>query len=51
MRSSLRLCIALFFCANFSLNAQEQHTIEFNHLFDGTFTPKGIQNIRWMNDG
>ena len=51
MRLPLQLCIALVFCASFSVTAQERRPIEFEHLFDGTFTPNRIQNIRWMNDG
>ena len=51
MRLSLQVCIALVFCASFSVTAQERQPIEFEHLFDGTFTPNRIQNIRWMNDG
>ncbi len=30
---------------------QQKKPIEFNHLFDGTFSPAGIQNIDWMQDG
>lgn len=51
MRLSLQVCIALVFCASFSVTAQERQPIEFEHLFDGTFTPNRIQNIRWMNNG
>lgn len=31
--------------------AQQKKQIEFRHLFDGTFSPAGIQNINWMQDG
>ncbi|MEX2363350.1 MAG: S9 family peptidase, partial [Balneolaceae bacterium] len=31
--------------------AQEKKPIEFEHLFDGTFSPNSVQNVRWMNDG
>lgn len=51
MRLSLQICIALVFCASFSVTAQDRQPIEFEHLFDGTFTPNRIQNVRWMNDG
>ena len=51
MRLSLQVCIALVFCASFSVTAQEPQPIEFDHIFDGTFTPNQIQNVRWMNDG
>ncbi len=51
MRKTLQLCIALVFCASVSVSAQEPKPIEFDHLFDGTFTPNTINNVRWMNDG
>lgn len=51
MRLSLQICIALVCFASFSVTAQERQPIEFEHLFDGTFTPNRIQNVRWMNDG
>ena len=31
--------------------AQQKQPIAFEHLFDGTFSPDGIQNINWMKDG
>lgn len=51
MRLSLHLCIALVFCASFSVTAQERQPIIFDHIFDDTFSPNRIQNVRWMNDG
>lgn len=34
-----------------SLYAQDKKTITFEHIFDGTFSPEGIQAIEWMKDG
>ncbi|MBO6793173.1 MAG: S9 family peptidase [Balneolaceae bacterium] len=51
MRKTLHLCIALVFCASISLSAQDRKPIEFDHIFDGTFSPTTINNVRWMNDG
>ncbi|MEO1022711.1 MAG: DPP IV N-terminal domain-containing protein [Bacteroidota bacterium] len=31
--------------------AYAQQPITFDHIFDGTFSPKRVQNVRWMNDG
>ena len=31
--------------------AQNKKPIEFEHIFDGTFSPNTVQNVRWMNDG
>ncbi|MDX1587271.1 MAG: DPP IV N-terminal domain-containing protein, partial [Balneolaceae bacterium] len=33
------------------VQAQQKQAITFNHLFDGTFSPEGIQNVNWMKDG
>lgn len=33
------------------LSAQQAKSISFEHIFDDSFTPKGIQNINWMKDG
>lgn len=33
------------------LSAQQANSISFEHIFDGDFTPRGIQNINWMKDG
>lgn len=51
MRLSLQFCITLCICISFSAIAQERKPIEFEHIFDGTFTPESVQNIRWMNNG
>lgn len=51
MRKTLSLCIALVLCVGVNVSAQEPKPIEFDHLFDGTFTPNTINNVRWMNDG
>ena len=51
MRFSLHVCFILFFYISFSALAQERKPIQFEHIFDDTFTPERIQNIRWMNDG
>jgi dipeptidyl-peptidase-4 len=42
------LCVALF---SIAAVAQDKKPIEFNHVVDGSFSPKSVQNIRWMNDG
>lgn len=31
--------------------AQDAKPIEFEHLFNETFSPNSVQNVRWMNDG
>lgn len=31
--------------------AQDVKPIEFDHLFDDTFSTNSVQNVRWMNDG
>lgn len=51
MRKTLQLCIALVFCASVSVSAQELKPIEFDHIFDESFSPTTISNVRWMNDG
>jgi dipeptidyl-peptidase-4 len=51
MRKTLSLCIALVLYVGVNVSAQEPKPIEFDHLFDGTFTPNTINNVRWMNDG
>lgn len=33
------------------LLGQNKKEITFEHVVDGTFSPAGIQNIRWMQDG
>ncbi len=33
------------------LQAQEKKAITFDHIFDQTFSPEGIQNVNWMKDG
>lgn len=33
------------------VQAQEKKPITFEHLFDDTFSPEGIQNVNWMKDG
>lgn len=42
------IMLAVFSAASF---AQDVKPIEFEHLFDGTFSPNSVQNVRWMNDG
>lgn len=34
-----------------SVQAQQKKAITFDHLFDDTFSPEGIQNVNWMKDG
>lgn len=33
------------------VQAQQKKSISFNHIFDRTFSPEGIQNVNWMKDG
>lgn len=33
------------------LQAQQKKAITFEHIFDNTFSPEGIQNVNWMKDG
>ena len=33
------------------VQSQQKKAIEFEHLFNGTFSPSGIQNVNWMKDG
>lgn len=33
------------------VEAQQKKEIAFHHIFDGTFSPSGIQNVNWMQDG
>ena len=51
MRFALRILCAIILGFNISVNAQSAKPIEFDHIFDGAFSPKGIQQVRWMNDG
>lgn len=52
MRLMVRHCMALFFAVvAISSSAQERQPIQFEHIFDGTFSPKGISQVRWMNNG
>lgn len=51
MRFALRILCAIILGFNISVNAQSAKPIEFDHILDGTFVPKGIQQVRWMNDG
>lgn len=45
--------LSLLFLAVLSLTAvaQDKKPIEFEHVFDGTFSPNSVENVRWMNDG
>lgn len=51
MRFMVRLCFALLFGAFVTVQAQDLKPIEFEHLFDETFSVEGLQSVRWMNDG
>ena len=42
--------ILLILCP-LSISAQDKKPIGFEHIFDGTFSPNSVQNVRWMNDG
>ena len=45
-----RIPLITVWCMLVSL-AYAQQPITFDHIFDGTFSPKRVQNVRWMNDG
>ena len=46
----LRYSLVILVALSSSLFAQN-NPIEFEHLFDDTFSPEGIEQVRWMNDG
>ncbi|WP_421775130.1 S9 family peptidase [Gracilimonas sp.] len=48
---ALRLSIVLIALCSVATVAQDKKPIEFEHIFDGTFSPNSVQNVRWMNDG
>ena len=43
--------IILLVACSLNISAQEKKPINFEHIFDGTFSPSNVQNVRWMNDG
>ncbi len=43
------LILAMVLCV--SAFAQTQKPLQFSHIFDSSFSPKSIENVRWMNDG
>lgn len=47
----LKLSVLLLVIFSVTSVAQDKQPIEFTHLFDGTFSPNNVQNVRWMNDG
>lgn len=47
----LKLSIVLLAMCSITAIAQDKKPIEFEHLFDGTFSSNSVQNVRWMNDG
>ncbi|MBD3615235.1 MAG: DPP IV N-terminal domain-containing protein [Gracilimonas sp.] len=47
----LKLSVLLLVICSVTSVAQDKQPIEFTHLFDGTFSPNNVQNVRWMNDG
>lgn len=51
MRLMVRLCLAISLMAFVAVQAQERLPITFDHLFDGTFNPERVEQVRWMNDG
>ncbi len=48
---AIKLTFLWIVAATVAVAAQGNKPIEFEHVFDGTFSPKGVQNVRWMNDG
>ncbi|MFD2532699.1 S9 family peptidase [Gracilimonas halophila] len=47
----LKLSILLLAICSVTAIAQDKKPIEFEHVFDGTFSSNNVQNVRWMNDG
>ena len=47
----LKLSILLLAICSVTAIAQDKKPIEFEHVFDGTFSSNSVQNVRWMNDG
>ncbi len=48
---ALKFSIILIALCSLTAVAQDKKPIEFEHVFDGTFSPNSVQNVRWMNDG
>jgi dipeptidyl-peptidase-4 len=48
---ALKLSIILMTLCSVIAVAQDKKPIGFEHIFDGTFSPKNVQNVRWMDDG
>ncbi|MAO63591.1 MAG: S9 family peptidase [Balneola sp.] len=48
---ALKLSVLFLVACSLTAVAQDKKPIEFEHLFDGTFAPENIENVRWMNDG
>jgi dipeptidyl-peptidase-4 len=47
----LKLSILLLAMCSVTAIAQDKKPIEFEHVFDDTFSSNNVQNVRWMNDG
>ncbi len=48
-RIQISLIMALVLCA--TAFAQAQKSIQFQHIFDSSFSPQSVENVRWMKDG
>jgi dipeptidyl-peptidase-4 len=48
---ALKLSVLFIFFCSITVVAQDKQPIEFKHLFDETFSPENVQNVRWMNNG
>ncbi|SMO43424.1 S9 family peptidase [Gracilimonas mengyeensis] len=48
---ALKLTVLILALCSVATVAQQQKPITFDHLFDDTFAPNSVENIRWMNDG
>lgn len=51
---SMKKILVLFFIFGWFVQpicGQDKQPITFEHIFDNTFSQKGIQNVNWMKDG
>tara|TARA_R110002096_G_scaffold406782_8_gene605169 strand:- start:1149 stop:3323 length:2175 start_codon:yes stop_codon:yes gene_type:complete len=48
-RVQISFILGLILCA--SAFAQAQNPLQFEHIFDSSFSPKSVENVRWMKNG
>ncbi|MEX0723770.1 MAG: S9 family peptidase [Gracilimonas sp.] len=48
---TLKLSLVMLAMCTVATMAQDKKPVEFEHLFDNTFSQNNVQNVRWMNDG